>query len=595
MKDDDKGAIVGFTIHRNLNSERTHSLLLAQNQAISHFEWLSKKSLVIGETHLELWGHGVVMDRVRTLPDGSTVALIGSPHNQTTWQEVEKDLLEAGRAEGFRLPWEGRAILLRVSADGKRWTMWNDWLGSIPVFHAEIDNGRIASTLEPVTVTAAGYTPNDFFMPGLVSLLINGHFIADWTLYKGMKTILPDSVAEWNDKGFRAKQVWSVKPSQGRWETGWDDMVDEMYELSHKAIADTLKTQSTWILPLSSGLDSRLIAAVAADVGADAYTYAWGGSNSTDVVYSRQIAKKLGFPWKHIDLPEDFLTKYTPIWANWFGSAMHFHGMYQMIFLDGIKSEPSAPIISGYVGDVLAGDALKEIVDVHLPGRSYQLENDWYCHWTVNELRSRAKFSFEDALETNADEFREQIASLPGTFYQKMQFLELWNRQRFFTSFQSTLSDYWRGVANPFMDRAYVRFCLSLPRAALDNRRLLRDVYRRYHGRLAVIPGTYANEPLILTGRYMLNRRIAKRLPKPFRRGPFAGYENIQLRMDIESIQTTGRDALWPLFEAKEQLSEWLDVDQLEQDYQTLMNSKKDIRPLRRLQSVQTLAYRLIN
>jgi hypothetical protein len=38
-----------------------------------------------------------------------------------------------------------------------------------------------------------------------------------------------------------------------------------------------------------------------------------------------------------------------------------------------------------------------------------------------------------------------------------------------------------------------------------------------------------------------------------------------------------------------------VDIEQLERDYQTIMRSREDIRPLRRLQSVQTLAYRLIN
>ena len=60
------------------------------------------------------------------------------------------------------------------------------------------------------------------------------------------------------------------------------------------------------------------------------------------------------------------------------------------------------------------------------------------------------------------------------------------------------------------------------------------------------------------------------------------------------SIQANGMDALWPLSETDKQLSEWLDFSRLEQDYQTLMNSTKDVRPLRRLQSVQTLAYRLL-
>jgi hypothetical protein len=471
--------------------------------------------------------------------------------------------------------------------------MWNDWLGSIPVFHAEIGAGRIASTLEPVTVAAAGYTPDDFFMPGLVSLLINGHFISDWTLYKRMKMIPPDSVINWDEKGFRAEQVWSVEPSQSRWETGWDDLVDEMYELSHKAIADVLQTQPTWILPLSSGLDSRLIAAVAADVGSIALTYAWGAPSTTDVVYSQQIARTLGYPWKHVDLPSDFLAKYTPQWADMFGSSMHFHGMYQMSFLRMLEKEPDGHLLSGFIGEVLSGDSISELSAFHSGPGSWQLLNDWYVHFTVKEIRSIIKQPVEEALDLNAAYLKEQLDKLPGALFQKYFFLELWNRQRFFTSFQSTLSSYWRGVATPFMNREYARFCMSLPRAALDNRRLLADVYRRYYGRLAVIPGTYADRPFVATGRYLFRKRIAKRLPKSLRRGPFAGFDNIQLRMDIDSVRATGKEALWPLFGDSKQLADWLDVSQIEHAYQDIVNDRENYKALRKLQSVQALAYRL--
>jgi hypothetical protein len=144
------------------------------------------------------------------------------------------------------------------------------------------------------------------------------------------------------------------------------------------------------------------------------------------------------------------------------------------------------------------------------------------------------------------------------------------------------------------MNRAYARFCLSIPRMALDNRQLLSGVFRRHYGRLAVIPGTYAQDPYILTGKYLVLRKIAGALLPAFHRGPLKGFGNVQLRMDIASVQSLGRDALWPLFNVLDRLEGWVDVDQLERDYQTIMHSEKDIRPLRRLQSVQTLAYRLL-
>ena len=584
-------SVVGFTISSGLPEDRRKDLHSAQKRALAYFEHLDERSIMVGETLLEVWGHGDLSERIHTTSDGSLLALIGSPHSSVDWDNVQDNLLSSD----FELPWEGRVILIRVSADGKRWTMWNDWMGSVPVYFAEIGSGRIASTLEPVTVAAVGYTPEDFYLPGLVSLMVNGHFISDWTLYKGMKTVPSDSIADWEESGFRAKKIWSVKPAQDRWEAGWDDLVDEMHELSFRTIADILKTQSTWTLPLSSGLDSRLIAGVAADVGVNLYTYAYGTSDMTDVVFSRQIARTLGFPWKHIELPSDFLAQYTRRWADWYGSSLHFHGMYQMAFLDEIKDEPGGPILSGLIGETIAGDGLSEHTKFHHshPGVD-RVGRKWYTFWKPDELRSVLKVSIEEAIDANVAEIKKLVDNVPGVGFQKIQFLRLGGRQRFFTSYQATLSDYWRGVANPYMDRSYARFCLSLPIAALDGRRLQEDVYRRYYGRLAVIPGTYARDPLILTGRYLLLRRIAEFLPTRFHWGLLKGFDDIPPRMDSMSIQANGMDALWPLSETKKQLSEWLNFSRIEQDYQTLMSSKKDIRPLRRLQSVQTLAYRLL-
>ena len=588
------GSIVGFSLFSELEADVVKRLLASQEEALASFNHLERKSISLGTTSLEIWGHKCVSERIHTMPDGSLLALIGSPHGEVVWPKLQDALERNGKPTDFRIPWDGRVILLHVSADGRRWTMWNDWLGSIPVFYTSIGRGRVASTLEPVVVASAGYTPDDFFLPALVSLLINGHYLADWSLYKGMKVIPPDSRIDWNENGFRANTLWTVEPSQSRWEAGWDDLVDEMHELSRQAVKQALSGHPKWILPLSSGLDSRLIAGVAAEVGADAHAYAWGASHTTDVVNSQKIARALGFPWKHIDLPKDFLVKYTPQWAAWFGSAMHFHGMYQMSFLEQIRSEPDGPVLSGFIGEVLAGDSVNELSAQHsLPG-TCQLFNDWYVHFTAKEIRSFIRQPVENAMEINAAYLKNQLDTLPGAGFQKFFFLELWNRQRLFTNFQSTLSDYWRGVATPFIDRTYARFCLSLPRLALDNRQLLADVFRRYYGSLAVIPGTYAKDPFILTGSYLVKRRLVEKLPPALHRGPLKGFGKVQLRMDIESVQATGRDALWPLFVAREKLSEWLDFSQLERDFQTVMSSQEDIRPLRRLQSAQTLAYRLL-
>lgn len=585
------GSIVGFTIFLDLTPDATARTLAAENRALAHFTHLERVTLPVGSATLHVWGHAQLSERIHTLPDGSTLVLIGSPHNEVAWHAVQENLLKLEHPEDFVLPWEGRIILLQISADGKRWTLWNDWLGSITTFYTDMQTGRVASTLEPVTVSATGSTSDDIFLPGLVSLLLNGYLMTDWTMYKNVKTVPPDSLTTWNETGFHTQTLWTVQPSQSRWEAGWDDLVDEMHAILHKAIADIVKTRSAWTLPLSSGLDSRLIAGVVADVDAHAHAYAWGAVDNTDAIYSREIAKTLGYPWKHVVLPKDFLVKYTPRWANLFGSSMHFNGMYVMNFLDELKSEPAAPTINGFIGDVLTGDGLNTQIAMHASPK-YQISSEWYAHWTPDLLTAFAKFPVADALEANAANIKDQINSFPGARFQKLLCLELRNRQRLLTSFLSTLMDYWRGTATPYLDRSYARFCLSLPRAAFDNRRLLGDVFKRYYGKLSVIPGSYAHEPYILTGRYLVKQRVAKTLPTFLRRRLTKGFEHQHVDVNFESLLTHGRSALWPLFDTLDKVADWVDVSQVEQDFQAVMKSG-DIKALRRLQAVQTLASQL--
>lgn len=122
-----------------------------------------------------------------------------------------------------------------------------------------------------------------------------------------------------------------------------------------------------------------------------------------------------------------------------------------------------------------------------------------------------------------------------------MQFLELWNRQRAFSGFRSILSDYWRGVATPFMDRTNARLCLSILR--LDYCRLISGVLRRFYGRHAVVSGIYAKDPFTLTGKHLVLCCIAESFRHAFYKRTLKGFGNVPLRMDIASVQASGIDS----------------------------------------------------
>lgn len=586
-----RDSIVGFTAMTDLPPGRVEAALGAQRLVVGAFGHLRSESLTVGRSRLEVWGHGNLSNRVKRYEDGSVAVLVGSPHGRVSLDDLPARSEDLGYASDVEVPWEGRVVLVTISADGRQWTLRNDWIGSIPVFHASLENGRVCSTIEPVVVAAAGCSANDIFLPGLLSVLINGHCLSDWTLFRNVNVAAPDSVATWDERGHRSRRVWTVQPNEDCCERAWDDLVNRMAELSRDAIVKSLGETPSWALTLSGGLDSRLIASVCADEGVDVRAFAWGSADTTDVACSREVARVLGLRWRHVDLGTDYLDRYTRRWASWFGTSLHFHGMYQMAFNDALAAERPAPLLNGFLGDILTASPL--LVDgIHENG---QLADAWHTHWGLAELESLLRIPFRDA-------FGEVVSAIEGlhggvttTGFKRAMLAELWSRQSRLTGFQATLADYWHGVATPFLNRAYAQFCFSLPRPALEHRRMLADVFRRHHGLVATLPGTYGPEPFIRTGRFLLKRRIADWLPHTLRRGPFAALRDVPPRMDIHCVQAHGWTALWPIAECRDRLAEWLDMTKIDEAFAAVMSSAEDMRPLRKLQSVQALACCLLD
>ena len=585
-------ASIGFTAILNGSAESKEKSRQTIHRALAHFTDLKQLTLEIGQTTLTIWGRGQLTDCHYRLPDNSVLVLIGSPSGNYPWRIIEENLLNASPIEPFVLPWEGRVILLRIDPIGNIWTLWNDWVGSIPVFHAQTPEGWVASTLEPVVVNALGLSVENISLPSLLALLMWGHYFSDWTLYKDMKALPPDCEATWDQMTFRYRPCQSVKPTDQRWQIGLDELIDEKYAQSKKAITAVLEERQHWTLPLSSGLDSRLIAGVAAEIGANIHAYTWGTPKTSDVIHARNISRSLGIPWKAIDPGNTYLKSDRQRGIDLFGSSMHFHGMYQMPFLDALKDEPPGAILSGFLGECLAGYDVKMCWEVNQGPHHFQHLSDGYLHWTIDELFELMSIPIQEALEELSAEYERMLNALSGALYQRLKFLTIWGRQRHFTYFQSMLCDYWRGVATPYINCEYARFSFSLPRATFDDRMLQRMMLARYFPKLAAIPGTYAREPALLTGSYLLKKRFAHYLPEKMARTVFPGLYRTKSNSDIACVQHDGEASFYPLFENISRLSPWMNLEKIKKTYENIL-AHNSTNAIRKLQSIQTFAYRL--
>ncbi len=487
----------GFCLIYTSDALSNSRMEYALAQCLQHFPWLARITLDCGASRLYLWGHDDPHLAYHTAPDGTRSILIGSPLTSITWNKAFEML--TGIHGQPSLPWDGRCILLRIAPDGETWTIWNDWAGAYPVWYAP----GIAASLEPLVVQACGFTPNDFNPRGLVELLVHGHFLGDDTLYTRMAVIPQDSCTTWRQGVYSSSiPLHSVEevPSPER---GWDELLEEMHAHTMRAVGGALREAGKILLPLSSGMDSRLIACLAAELGIETRAYSYTTYYEAD--YAGYIARVLRIPWRRIPLGQGYLTANTGRWLDWFGSALHTHGMYQLPMLDTISGETGV-IPDGFYGNNMAGgNHPSEGLLTRGVSYSESFQRGYPVYWSPADLSrvltidvSATFAEIEDLLATQVDSVRER------SFYQQRNVLDMWNRQRRFVFYQPMMYDYFKRGICPFMDRAYARFCLSLPRTVLEKRRLQRDMLARYWPWAATICCSFDQVPMVPSRRGML-------------------------------------------------------------------------------------------
>lgn len=554
--------LVGFTIHGPVAGDVAGRIESAHERALCHFPWLDRRTERVGPLTIHFWGSAPERKLDRT---GGRICL------------------SCGRGR------EGRFVEVLIERAGESLVVSTDWLGGVPVYRLARDP-LVLTTLEPVAAAAA---PVKLFLPGLAAMLMNGHFEGEWTLTEGVRICPPDADVEWGGSWRAPRPRRTVVPAAEETRAP-GAALDELHERTRAVVAASLESAPTWALPLSAGLDSRLFAAVATELGAEVRTFTYGWRGGSEVILGEQVARALELDWTFVDVGTRYLEDHTPFWADWFGAAMHFHGMYQVPFLARLRElVPGSRLLHGYLGDPLAGNHIG-VLERSRTERAAggPLADDWRL-WSREELTALLRPDLADVFGAIRERRATELESMPsGPDYKREMFQDFWNRQRLLISYQPVMYDYWLGVETPFLAPAYAQFCLSLRREELVDRRLQKELLARRYPRLAAIPGTFASEPLVPTRRYALRRRLARRVPPPFLVGPLREFGATHRDLEAECLRDTGRAALWPLEEARDALAEWIDLEILGRTEAAALSG--DVRSYVKLSGVQALAHWLL-
>lgn len=227
-----------------------------------------------------------------------------------------------------------------------------DWLGSQPVFYNE-RTARASHNIHDVI----DLDDLQFHPEGFNNYLRFGYSVFGQTPIRHVKVLpassrltldasgrfhvcaLPDPVERWLGRTSDEHQVIEALTAAVR---EWEHNVDGVI-----------------IVPTSGGYDSRLLNVLLRDkrrIRSFTYGLAARQAESSEVVYARRLAERLGTRWEQVPLGD--FHRYFDDWDALFGPATHAHGMYQIEFYRRIAAVHSGPhaLLSGIIGDAWAGD-----------------------------------------------------------------------------------------------------------------------------------------------------------------------------------------------------------------------------------------------
>lgn len=225
-----------------------------------------------------------------------------------------------------------------------------DWLGSRPVFY-NLKTGRFG----PRIFDVVDKTAIEIDKAGLGDYLRFGYSVFGHTPVKNVNFLRPNQQLIQTEEGRLVVEPASLDQFD-KWRTittTESDALGRFYSWKPRVLEGGRE-----ILPLSGGLDSRMILSHRLAEGKRPSCFTYGTSrrqvDSIEIEIAQGIAGQAGCSWQSVDL-RGFHNE-IPWWWEHFGPAVHLHGMYQVRFFQRLKQVMGRGVIlSGLVGDLWAG------------------------------------------------------------------------------------------------------------------------------------------------------------------------------------------------------------------------------------------------
>jgi len=383
-----------------------------------------------------------------------------------------------------------------------------DCISSFPIFYKETNEAYSLATASKV------FEGNrEIDTSQAKALMLSGYTVGNKTIYQNLSVLEHGQVYfQTADKPPVISRYFQFTPWVAPFDLSHDELKRQLVDVTLKVISRVIDQASNQIIavPLSAGLDSRLIVSALRHLGAkNVLCYSYGPKGNFESKIAKLIADKLGYKWVFVEttpaiqrkfwasgVPADFIEQSNDCLA---GPVFHDLFVTQTLLDRGLITSDSV-MVNGNSGDFITGNhipmALAEsneicadtnavrLVDVMLK-KHYSMWKELSCAPNLDPVRT---LLLEQLKTVDAMGGTKSLSSLH-------EYLEMTNRQIKWVIKRQKIYDYYGvGWALPLWDRDFMRFWERVPLQFKTKQNLYIDVLREQNwgGVWKDIPGNSA-------------------------------------------------------------------------------------------------------
>lgn len=300
------GGLYGFVNKKNLFDSR--SLIIKMRNSLTHQDWHSDEMII--EKNYAFGRKGVVPSQFQPvyseekkcfiMLDGDIFSIknIGEEYDNTYSLQIVKDILDLYRNSPPDTPekLDGDFNVLIADVTAERFTLINDIFGLRYLFYYNDPNIFIFAPEIEAILQYHGVN-RELNYGSISDYFYFRTMIMNNTFFNHINLMPPASILKVNSRHeIELKRYWYPNYQEDRENVNYDDFIEEGYELWKNAIHKRIKGKKKIAIPLTGGLDSRLLVAFTLMKNDNIYTFTHGDKGIDEHRIAKEVVKRLCLP-----------------------------------------------------------------------------------------------------------------------------------------------------------------------------------------------------------------------------------------------------------------------------------------------------------